>query len=135
MSYSLTVEKVKEKYSTTISQFNISDDLIEIAIQDAYVELIGLIEHSETLTPSLLIDTTRYGEVRIETWWRELAYYYIFKAVESEKVAQDKYDDTLAQIEVFHKKRTSSSTYPSGFIVTAAEAILPEEDILAWGSK
>lgn len=135
MSITLTAAQVKEKYSATISQFGISDSLIEIAIQDAYVELIGLIEHDETLTSSLLIDTTRYGEVRIETWWRELSYYQIFKAVEGERIAQDKHDDTVSQIEVFHKKRTSSSTYPDGFIVTAAEEILPEEDILNWGSR
>jgi len=121
---SITVSFVKEKYNDSIETLNLSSDTpIEIAIVDAKVALTNKIE----------LDADVYGEERLQIWWRELAYYYLFEALEKESMVRDKWDKILGeggQIDQFLNSRINTS--PSDYIITASEAILSESDILEW---
>jgi len=132
---SITVSFVKEKYSDIIETLNLSNDTpIEIAIIDAKIALTNKID----------LDTDLFGEERLQVWWRELAYHYLFKGLEKERMTRDKWDEILGdggQIDQFLEKQDKDEAdeleetikaNSADYIITTDDAILFESDILEW---
>lgn len=132
---SITVSFVKEKYSENIESLNlVNDDPIDIAIVDAKIALTNRID----------LDVDKYGEERLQNWWRELTYFYLFHKNEKERMVRDKWDKILGeggQIDQFLEKLEKDEadeleeevkTNSAGYIITASEPILSETDILGW---
>ena len=123
---SITVQYVKDKYSGAIDALNLPNDkAIEIAIEDAKNDLECEIE----------LDTSFYGEDNLKIWWRELTYYFLFSKGEIDRMVEDKRLMVFEQIRKFKAncgENIDASDYPYGYMQTAEEEILPEEDVLEW---
>ncbi|MEQ8168543.1 MAG: hypothetical protein ABRQ38_06575 [Candidatus Eremiobacterota bacterium] len=99
----------------------INDEVIQICIDDAFTTLSSLLDPT---------DETTYGLKNLKKWWTLLTYCALFAFNEQEKVAFDKKQSVIEEIESFKQNKSVKNERQ---IVTASEEILPEATILKWG--
>lgn len=101
----------------------IDDEVIQICIDDAFTTLSSL------LNPA---DEVSYRLKDLKKWWLALTYCELFAFNEQEKVSFDKKQSVINEIESFKQNKSAKNERQ---MITASEEILPEADILKWGTR
>ena len=99
----------------------IDDEVIQICIDDAFTTLSSLLNPDDEIT---------YGLKNLKKWWTLLTYCELYALNEQERVALDKKQSVINEIESFKQNKSAKNERQ---MITASEEILPEATILKWG--